>query len=112
MTTSGLLPFLLLSLIFFLSPTPAWSQLAGNLIISLSTGHSAVSQGVAVRLLRVDHVEPEPPTVTDGQYSLRRPLLLLSKQDPNSLVDAFADFALSPLGQAIIGETDIPMSSK
>lgn len=71
-----------------------------------------MSQGVAVRLLRVDHVEPEPPTVTDGQYSLRRPLLLLSKQDPNSLVDAFADFALSPLGQAIIGETDIPMSSK
>lgn len=80
--------------------------------ISLSTGNSAVSQGVAVRLLRVDHVEPETPTVKDGRYGLRRPLLLLSKHDPNSLVDAFADFALSSVGQAIVGEIYVPMSSK
>jgi phosphate transport system substrate-binding protein len=80
--------------------------------ISLSTGSSAVSQGVAVRLLRVDSVEPEIPTVKDGRYSLRRPLLLLSNHDPNSLVEAFADFALSPLGQAIVGETYVPMPSK
>ena len=79
--------------------------------ISLSTGSSAVTQGVAVRLLRVDRVEPELPTVKDGRYRLRRPLLLLSKNVPNPLVDAFANFALSPPGQAIVGETYVPMPS-
>jgi phosphate transport system substrate-binding protein len=80
--------------------------------ISLSTGLSAVSSGVAVRLLPVDKVEPEAPTVKDGRYSLRRPLLLLSKQEPNPLVEAFTTFALSAPGQTIIGETYIPMPSK
>lgn len=80
--------------------------------VSLSTGRSAVSHGVAVRLLPVDHVEPETPTVQDGRYHLRRPLLLLSQQDRQSLAEAFADFALSPLGQAIVGETYVPLSSK
>jgi phosphate transport system substrate-binding protein len=80
--------------------------------ISLSTGSSAVTQGVAVRLLRINAVEPEIPTVKDGRYSLRRPLLLLSKNGPNPLVDAFANFALSPPGQAIVGETYVPMPSK
>ena len=80
--------------------------------VPLSTGRSAVAHGVAVRLLQIDHVEPETPTVQDGRYSLRRPLLLLSRHDPNVLVDAFTDFALSPIGQAIVGETYVPMSSK
>lgn len=80
--------------------------------ISLSTGLSVVSTGVAVRLLPVDKIEPEVPTVKDGRYSLRRPLLMLSKKEPNPLVDAFAQFALSAQGQTIIGETYIPMPSK
>jgi phosphate transport system substrate-binding protein len=80
--------------------------------ISLSTGLSAVSSGVAVRLLPVDTVEPEGPTVKDGRYSLRRPLLLLSNKEPNPLVEAFARFALSAAGQAIIGDTYVPMPSQ
>jgi phosphate transport system substrate-binding protein len=80
--------------------------------ISLSTGLSVVSSGVAVRLLPIDKIEPEIPTVKDGRYSLRRPILMLSKKEPNPLVDAFAAFALSPAGQAIIAETYIPMMSK
>jgi phosphate transport system substrate-binding protein len=80
--------------------------------ISLSTGLSVVSTGVAVRLLPVDKIEPEVPTVKDGRYSLRRPLLMLSKKEPHPLVDAFAQFALSAPGQSIIGETYIPMPSK
>lgn len=80
--------------------------------ISLSTGLSVVSTGVAVRLLPVDKVEPEIPTVKDGRYSLRRPLLLLSTQEPNPLVDAFREFARSPAGQAIVAETYIPMTGK
>ena len=77
--------------------------------ISLSTGLSVVSTGVAVRLLPVDKIEPEAPTVKDGRYPLRRPVLLLSKKEANPLVDAFAQFALSAPGQAIIAETYVPM---
>lgn len=80
--------------------------------ISLSTGLSAVTSGVAVRLLPVDKVEPEGPTVKDGRYSLRRPLLLLSKKGPNSIVEAFAQFALSAPGQSIVGDTYVPMPSQ
>jgi len=77
--------------------------------ISLSTGLSVVSDGVAVRLLPVDKIEPEVPTVKDGRYSLRRPLLLLSKKEPNALVEAFSKFALSPPGQTIIGQVYVPL---
>ncbi|MBM4125999.1 MAG: hypothetical protein FJ247_01440 [Nitrospira sp.] len=80
--------------------------------ISLSTGLSAVSSGVAVRLLPVDTVEPEVPTVKDGRYHLRRPLLLLSKKDPSSLAEAFATFARSAPGQAIVSEIYVPMSAQ
>jgi phosphate transport system substrate-binding protein len=80
--------------------------------VSLSTGLSAVSDGVAVRLLPVDKIEPEVPTVKDGRYSLRRPLLLLSKKEPNALVEAFSKFALSPPGQTIIGEIYVPLPNK
>ncbi len=80
--------------------------------ISLSQGLSVVSGGVAVRLLPIDKVEPEVPTVKDGRYPLRRPILLLSKKDPNPLRDAFIQFALSSAGQQIIGETYIPLDKK
>ncbi|MFO0699922.1 MAG: substrate-binding domain-containing protein [Nitrospira sp.] len=80
--------------------------------VSLSTGLSVVSNGVAVRLLPVDKVEPEVPTVRDGRYGLRRPLLLLSKKDVNPLVESFIKFALSPPGQAIVGELYVALSSK
>jgi phosphate transport system substrate-binding protein len=80
--------------------------------ISLSTSLSAVTSGVAVRLLPVDKVEPEGPTVRDGRYSLRRPLLLLSKKEPHPLAEAFVRFALSAPGQSIIGDTYVPMPSK
>jgi phosphate transport system substrate-binding protein len=80
--------------------------------ISLSTGLSAVSSGVAVRLLPVDKVEPEVPTVRDGRYHLRRPLLLLSKKDPSPLAEAFAAFARSAPGQAIVGEIYVPLSTE
>ncbi len=80
--------------------------------ISLSTGLSAVSSGVAVRLLAVDKVEPEIPTVKDGRYTLRRPLMLLSKPEPHPLVEAFTEFARSTPGQGIIGDTYIPLPSQ
>ena len=80
--------------------------------ISLSQGLSVVSSGVAVRLLPVNQVEPEVPTVKDGRYPLRRPVLLLSKTEPNLLIEAFTQFALSPAGQQIISETYVPYDRK
>jgi phosphate transport system substrate-binding protein len=80
--------------------------------ISLSQGLSVVSGGVAVRLVPIDKVEPEIPTVKDGRYSLRRPVLLLSKKAQNPLVEAFTQFALSPAGQKIIAETYVPYDRK
>jgi phosphate transport system substrate-binding protein len=80
--------------------------------ISLSQGLAVVTSGVAVRLLPVDKVEPEVPTVKDGRYPLRRPVLLLSKKDSNPLIDAFVQFALSAPGRQIIGETYIPFERK
>ena len=80
--------------------------------ISLGQGLAVVTSGVAVRLLPVDKVEPEVPTVKDGRYPLRRPVLLLSKKESNPLIDAFVQFAQSGPGRQIIGETYIPFERK
>ncbi|MBI3805980.1 MAG: substrate-binding domain-containing protein [Nitrospirae bacterium] len=80
--------------------------------LSLNQGLSVVSAGVPVRLLPIDKVEPEGPTVKDGRYPLRRPVLLLSKKEPHALVQAFTQFALSPAGQQLIAETYIPIKEK
>lgn len=80
--------------------------------LSLSQGLSAVSAGVPVRLLPIDKIEPEGPTVKDGRYPLRRPILLLSKKVPHPLAEAFTQFALSPAGQQLIAETYIPLKEK
>jgi phosphate transport system substrate-binding protein len=80
--------------------------------ISLGQGLAVVTSGVAVRLLPVDKVEPEVPTVKDGRYPLRRPVLLLSKKEANPLIDAFVQFAQSGPGRQIIGETYIPFERK
>jgi len=77
--------------------------------LSLNQGLSVVSSGVPVRLLPIDKVEPEGPTVKDGRYPLRRPVLLLSKKEPHPLVEAFTQFVLSPAGQQLIAETYIPI---
>lgn len=80
--------------------------------ISLSQGLSVVAGGVAVRLVPVDQVEPEVPTVKDGRYSLRRPVLFLSQPQGNPLIEAFSQFALSPDGQNILSETFVPLERK
>jgi len=80
--------------------------------VSLVPALEAVSSGVAVRLLPIDKVEPEKPTVKDGRYKLRRPVLFLSKKEPNPLIDAFEAFALSKDGQKILDELYTPVDQK
>ncbi len=81
--------------------------------VSLGQALEAVASGVPVRLLPVDKIEPETPTVKDGRYSLRRPVLLLSHNESDPLVDAFEKFTLSDDGQKIISEfyTPLPKTS-
>lgn len=78
--------------------------------LSLEQALAAVHSGVAVRLLTVDKVEPEEPTVKDGRYKLRRPVLLLSAQEPSPAVKAFEEFCFSPAGQKIIDEFYTPLA--
>ncbi len=78
--------------------------------LSLEQALAAVHSGVAVRLLSVDKVEPEEPTVKDGRYKLRRPVLLLSAQEPSPAVKAFEEFCFSPAGQKIIDEFYTPLA--
>lgn len=80
--------------------------------LSLSQGLSVVSASVPVKLLPIDTVEPESPTVKDGRYPLRRPVLLLSKKGPHPLAEAFTQFILSPAGQQLIAETYVSIKEK
>ena len=80
--------------------------------LSLSQALSVVSNGVPVKLLPIDKIEPEGPTVKDGRYPLRRPILLLSKRESHPLAEAFTQFALSPAGQQLISEVYIPLKEK
>ena len=80
--------------------------------LSLRHALDAVNSGVAIRLLPIDKIEPELPTVKDGRYSLRRPVLFLSKKESTPLIDAFHDYALSGPGQKIISDTYISLKEK
>ena len=55
-----------------------------------------------VRALQIEGVSPTPETVQSGVYPLRRPLYLLTGQEPKGEVKAFIEFTSSPAGQAIV----------
>lgn len=83
------------------------SRVSGRLgaigYLSLNSALEAVKFGTPVRILLVNGVEAGEPTVKNGRYPLRRPVLFLAVKRPNPLRDAFTAFALSPEGQRIIG---------
>ncbi|MCG3778122.1 MAG: Phosphate-binding protein PstS 1 [Nitrospira sp.] len=80
--------------------------------LSLSQSLSVVANGVAVKLVPIDKIEPEGPTVKDGRYPLRRQILLASKKEPHPLAEAFIQFARSQAGQQLIADTYIPLNEK
>ena len=93
----------------------AISTVAGNVsaitYASLGVALDAVAYGVGVNLLMVDQVDPAKQTVKDGRYPLRRLVLLLKSNEANLTAEAFAEFALSPEGQAIVDEMFVPYVS-
>mgnify|MGYP001584777395 FL=1 len=93
------------------SDQKAISTVAGNLsavtYTSLGVAIEAVKYGIDVSLLVIDRVEAAEETVKDGRYKLRRPVLL-SRKEPNPVVEAFAAFTLSQEGRAIVDEIFLP----
>jgi phosphate transport system substrate-binding protein len=76
--------------------------------ISLAAALKAQEDGIPIRILTVDKIEPGQPTVKSGEYKIRRPVLLLTAQQPDQLTGAFVKFAASPEGQAIVQPTFVP----
>ena len=70
--------------------------------VSLKSALEAQELGVPIRILTIDQVEPGDPTIKNGRYKLRRPVLFLSKPEAHPVVRAFTEFALSPEGQRIL----------
>lgn len=91
------------------------SRVSGRLgaigYLSLGSALEAVKFGTPVRILLVNGVEPGEPTIRNGRYPLRRPVLFLAGKRPNPLRDAFIAFALSPEGQRIIARQYIRIAS-
>jgi len=57
-----------------------------------------------VKGLKVDGVEPLAENVKNGSYSISRPFLYLTKEEPTGLVKAYIDFVLGPEGQEIVAK--------
>jgi phosphate transport system substrate-binding protein len=65
---------------------------------------SPVGMPVGVRALSVDDVAPEREAIEQGTYPLIRPFVLATREDAGDELRAFLEFALSPAGQAIVGQ--------
>jgi phosphate transport system substrate-binding protein len=76
--------------------------------ISLTAALKAREDGIPVRILAVDKIEPGSPTVRSGDYKLRRPVLFLTGQHPDIMTEAFVGFVSSNEGQRILQSTFVP----
>jgi len=76
--------------------------------LSLTAALKAQEDGIPIRVLILDRVDPGEPTVADGRYKLRRPVLLLTNKDPDPVTAAFVAFARSPEGQKIVRPMFVP----
>jgi phosphate transport system substrate-binding protein len=77
--------------------------------ISLVTALKAQEDGIPIQILSIDKVEPGEPTVKDGRYRLRRPVLLLTGTQSDPLTESFVAFTQSPEGQRLIRTLYVPM---
>ncbi len=76
--------------------------------LSLAAALKAQEDGIPIRILTVDRVEPGSPTVKSGAYKLRRPVLMLSAPQPDPLTEAFIGFATSAGGQTLLQSFYVP----
>lgn len=58
----------------------------------------------SVKALSINNVEAKVENVLNGKYPISRPLLFVTKSEPQGLVKAFIDFCLGQEGQAIVAK--------
>jgi phosphate transport system substrate-binding protein len=85
-------------------------QLDAVSYLSVKAALDAVTYGISVRVILINGIEPGTPTVRSGQYPLKRPVILLMRKEPTPLTRTFVDFALSPVGQRILGSLYVPLT--
>lgn len=62
-----------------------------------------------IKTVAVNGVEPQESNVRSGAYLISRPLLLVTKDQPEAEVKEFIDFMLSAEGQAIVAKNFVPV---
>jgi phosphate transport system substrate-binding protein len=77
--------------------------------ISLAAALKAQEDGIPIQILTIDKIEPGEPTVQNGRYTLRRPVLLLTGTQSDPLTDSFVTFTQSPEGQRLIRTLYVPL---
>jgi phosphate transport system substrate-binding protein len=77
--------------------------------ISLASALKAQEDGIPIQILTIDKVEPGEPTVKDGRYQLRRPVLLVTGAQPDLVTEGFVTFTQSLEGQQLIRTLYVPL---
>ncbi len=65
---------------------------------------SAVAVPDGAKALSIDGARPDLEAVRERSYVLIRPMMLVTRGDPDDEVQAFVDFVLSAAGQLIVGQ--------
>jgi len=79
--------------------------------MSLGAALRAQEDGIPIRILTIDGVEPGEPTVVSGRYPLKRSVLLLTALQRDPLTASFLSFIQSSAGQSLIGSLYTPLGS-
>lgn len=79
--------------------------------MSLRAALRALEDGIPVRILTIDHVEPGEPTVANGSYPIKRPVIMLSGFEKDPLTASFLSFAQSASGQLLVQNLYTPLGS-
>lgn len=77
--------------------------------ISLAAALRAQEDGIPIQILTIDKVEPGEPTVKNGRYMLRRPVLFLTDTKADPLTESFIAFTQSPEGHQLIHKLYVPL---
>ena len=79
--------------------------------MSLGAALRAQEDGIPIRILTIDGIEPGEPTVASGRYPLKRSILLLTALQRDPLTASFLSFIQSSAGQSLIGSLYTPLGS-
>jgi len=77
--------------------------------ISLAAALKAQEDGISIRILTVDQVDPGEATVKNGRYRLRRPVLMLTATQPDPLTESFLSFVRSSEGEQLLRTMFVPL---